>query len=107
MRVNRLVLLLAILSCFMSANAQVATARRTAGIMFGVQSWTFSHYTVMESIERVAQPGGTNIELYPGQDLGKDFPGVKVGPDLGAAATDALRAQLSKFGVNGVAYRVP
>lgn len=106
MRANRLLLLLPVLFCLGSANAQVATARRTGGMLFGVQSWTFSHYTVMESIERVAQAGGSNIELYPGQDLGKDFPGVKVGPDMGDAATNALRAQLTKFNVNVVAYGV-
>jgi len=75
-------------------------------MLFGVQAWTFSHYTTMEAIEKVVQAGGTNIELFPGQDLGKDFPGVKIGPDMGEAATAALKAQLAKYGVNVVAYGV-
>ncbi|MFI5386145.1 MAG: sugar phosphate isomerase/epimerase family protein [Fimbriimonadales bacterium] len=102
----RMIMLIFVLSCQLSAHAQVATAHRTGEMLFGVQAWTFSHFTVMDAIERVAQAGGSNIELYPGQDLGKDFPGIKVGPGMDQTATDALRAQLAKFGVNVVAYGV-
>jgi sugar phosphate isomerase/epimerase len=95
-----------LLMTFAAAHGQVATARQTGGMLLGVQSWTFSHYSAMDAIERVAQAGGSVIELYPGQDLGKEYPGVKVGPDMGEAASNALRSQLSKFGVNAVAFGV-
>ena len=102
----RLLLAVLLLACLASAHAQTQTAKRTGGMLFGVQAWTFSHYTTMEAIEKAAQAGATNIELYPGQPLGKDFPGVNIGPDMGQAATEALRAQLAKYGVNVVAYGV-
>jgi len=93
--------------CFVSsAVAQVESAHRTAGMLIGVQAWSFNHFTTFEAIEMVVQAGGTNIELFPGQDLGKEFPGVKVGPDMGPAATEGLRRQLAKFGVSVVAYGV-
>src|SRR5579862_722246 len=100
------VLFLGVLALHGTAHGQVESAKRTGGVLFGVQAWTFSHFTTMEAIAKVAQAGGSNIELYPGQDLGKDYPGVKIGPDMGDAATDALRAQLSKFNVNVVAFGV-
>jgi sugar phosphate isomerase/epimerase len=94
------------LTCLVTAQAQVATAHRTGGMLFGVQAWTFNHYSALEAIEKVAQTGGSVIELFPGQAVGKEFPGATVGPDMGPAATDGLRAQLAKFGVNVVAYGV-
>jgi len=103
---SRLLIPLLIATSLGSANAQVATAHRTAGILLGVQAWTFNHFTVMEAVEKAALTGATNIELFPGQDLGKDFPGVKMGPDMGQAATDGFRQQLAKYGVNVVAYGV-
>lgn len=60
----------------------------------------------MEAIEKVAAAGGTNIELFPGQALGTEFPGVGIGPDMGPAATEALKRQLAKYGVSVVAYGV-
>lgn len=103
---RRILLPLFVLACQVSVQAQVDTAQRTGGMLFGVQAWTFTRYTTMEAIEKVAQAGGSNIELFPGQEFGKDFPGVKVGPDMGEAATAALRAQLAKFHLNVVAYGV-
>jgi sugar phosphate isomerase/epimerase len=88
------------------ANGQIATAARSGGMLLGVQAWTFTRYTAMEAIEKTAQAGGSVIELFPGQDLGKDFPGVKVGPDMGAEATETLRGHLAKLGVNAVAFGV-
>lgn len=106
MTLSRVLAPISLLCCLTVANAQVDTAHRTGGAMLGVQAWSFNRYSVMEAIEKVAQAGGTNIEMFPGQQLGKDFPGVGVGPDMGDAATEALRKQLAKFGVNVVAYGV-
>ena len=86
--------------------AQIETSQRTGGFLVGVQAWTFSRFTTMEAIEKISAAGGSNIELYPGQPVGKEFPGVAIGPDMGPVATDALRRQLTKFGVNVVAFGV-
>lgn len=88
------------------AQAQIETAHRAGGMLLGVQAWTFSRFTTMEAIEKAAAAGAKNIELYPGQPFGKEYPGVTVGPDMGAAATDALRGQLKKYGVSVVAFGV-
>lgn len=88
------------------ALAQIETAHRTGGMLLGVQAWTFTRYTAMEAVEKAAAAGATNIELFPGQNLGTDFPGVKIGPDMGQAATDAFRKHLAKYGVSVVAYGV-
>jgi len=97
-------LALALSSTFV--NAQIDTARRTGGMLVGVQAWTFSRFNVMEAIEKTAAAGAKDIELFPGQQLGPEFPGVGVGPDMGQAAKDALQRQLKKFGVNVTAYGV-
>ena len=106
MPINRLLAPVAALFCLLPAHAQIATAHRTGGALLGVQAWTFTRFTAMDAIEKVSTAGGTNIELFPGQALGTDFPGVGVGPDMDQAATDALRRQLTKFGVSAVAYGV-
>lgn len=103
---NRISASLALVVAAAAAWAQVDTATRTGGALLGVQAWSFNHYPLMTAIQMVAAAGGTNIELFPGQQLGGDFAGVGVGPDMGQAATDALRAQLDKYHVHVVAYGV-
>src|SRR5665213_457427 len=97
---------LSLLGYVFTAHAQVSTAVRTGGMLFGIQAWSFTRYTTIEAIEKVAQAGGKNIELFPGQVLGADYPGVKVGPEMGDAATEVLRQQLAKYDVHVVAYGV-
>ncbi len=75
-------------------------------MLLGVQAWTFNSFSAMEAVERAAAAGSKNIELFPGQAVGKDFPGVGMGPDMSPAATEAFKAQLQKFGVSAVAYGV-
>ena len=88
------------------ASAQVDTAHRTGGMLLGVQAWSFNQYSAMDAVEKVAAAGSKNIELFPGQDLGQGYPGVKIGPDMGQAAIDAFKAHLAKFDVHVVAYGV-
>jgi len=86
--------------------AQIEDSHRTGGFLLGVQAWTFNNYSVMEAVAKAAAAGSKNIECFPGQALGSEFPGVSVGPDMSPAATEAFRAQLKKYGVNVVAYGV-
>jgi len=106
MSIRRLLAFCAFSLCAVSVFGQADTANRTAGMWVGVQAWTFTQFTTMEAIEKVAAAGGTNIELFPGQALGKEFPGVRVGPGMDPAATAGLKRQLAKFGVSVVAYGV-
>ena len=106
MPTRRLLASLASICCLITAHAQIATAQRTGGAWLGAQAWTFTRFTTMEAIEKTAAAGGTNIELFPGQALGRDYPGVTIGPDMGQAGMQALRRQLATFGVSVVAYGV-
>jgi len=103
---SRFLTYIPLLLCFSAAHAQVDTAHRTGGMLLGVQAWTFSRFSALEAIQKVAEAGGTNIEMFPGQQVGNGFPGVGVGPDMSQAATDALKNQLAKYKVNVVAYGV-
>ncbi|MDR3689751.1 MAG: hypothetical protein P4L46_10265 [Fimbriimonas sp.] len=103
---TRFVLMLCFGALTVAAAAQIDSAKRTKGMLIGVQAWTFSRFTTMEAIEKVAAAGGTNIELFPGQPLGREFPGIGVGPGMGPEATAALRNQLAQYRVSVVAYGV-
>jgi sugar phosphate isomerase/epimerase len=106
MHSKRLLAALVGIVCLASAHAQVATAKRTGGMLFGIQAWTFTQFTTFEAIHKAAEAGATNIELFPGQTLGGDYPNVKVGQDMGEEATEALRKELEKYHVNVVAFGV-
>jgi len=71
-----------------------------------VQAWTFNRFTTEEAIAMSAQAGSQNIEMFPGQTLSKETPEVKVGPDMGGANTDRLKAILAKHNVRVVAFGV-
>jgi sugar phosphate isomerase/epimerase len=71
-----------------------------------VQAWTFNKFTTQEAIAKAAVAGSTNIELFPGQTLSAETGDVKVGPDMGDAATLKLKAFLDGAGVKAVAFGV-
>lgn len=83
-----------------------AIIAQTASFQPSVQAWTFNRFTTEEAISMAAQAGSANIELFPGQNLSKDLPGVKVGPDMGAENTDKLKGFLTKNNVKAIAFGV-
>src|SRR5689334_17317116 len=96
------------LSTLIAACAIMPIVRPSAGpqeFVMGVQAWTFNHFTLYEAIDKAAQAGSMNIEMYPGQTLrpGSD---IKVGPEMPSAETGALIAYLQKNGVRPVAFGV-
>jgi sugar phosphate isomerase/epimerase len=70
-----------------------------------VQAWTFNRFSAFEAIEKTSAAGASNIELYPGQKIEPSKEGG-IGPDMTAAQLSALKAQLSKFKVQPVAFGV-
>ena len=68
------------------------SAAERLGWKLGLQTWTFRDRTAMEAIATAERLGLKYLEMYPGQDLGKAFPGAKVGPEM----SDELRAELRK-----------
>jgi sugar phosphate isomerase/epimerase len=82
------------------------SAAEGLGWKLATQAWTFRDRTAIEAIATAERLGLKYIELYPGQDLGKDFPGAKVGPDLSAELRNELKkllvfhnVKLMNFGV--------
>jgi sugar phosphate isomerase/epimerase len=70
-----------------------------------VQAWTFNRFSAFEAIEKTSAAGASNIELFPGQKIEPSKEGG-IGPDMTAAQLSALKAQLSKFKVQPVAFGV-
>jgi len=71
-----------------------------------VQAYTFNRFTTFEAVEKTAQAGARYIELYPGQNLGGGFAGVRMGPGMSAEATNALKEHLKKNNIQAIAYGV-
>ncbi len=76
------------------------------GWELGTQAWTFRDRTAFEAIETAHSLGLTCIELFPGQELSKDMPGVKVGPELDAKQREALKGHLKAAGVRANSFGV-
>ncbi len=72
------------------------SAAEGLGWKLATQAWTFRDRTAMESVATASRLGLKYIEMYPGQDLGKSFPGAKVGPELTASQREELRKQLAE-----------
>lgn len=84
-------------------------AAEKLGWKLATQAWTFRDRTAFAAIQTAENLGLKYIELYPGQDLGKSFPGAKVGPELNHELRTELRKHLAKsnvkvmnFGVVGI-----
>jgi sugar phosphate isomerase/epimerase len=88
--------------------ALIATAllSQTSSFIPCVQAWTFNQFTTEEAISMTAQAGSGAIELFPGQALSDEMPNAKVGPDMGAEATEKLKGYLAKSKVKAVAFGV-
>lgn len=114
----KLMLVMAVLAAFAGCTmAQVETeaaksrddsAAEKLGWKLATQAWTFRDRTAFAAIQTAEELGLKYIELYPGQDLGKDYPGAKVGPEMNHEQRTELRKHLAKshvklmnFGVVG------
>lgn len=70
-----------------------------------MQAYTFRNFTLMQAAEKSAALGIGAIEMYPGQTLGGDIPGV-VSHTLDAATRERLAEGLKARGVRPVGYGV-
>jgi sugar phosphate isomerase/epimerase len=82
------------------------SAAEKLGWKLGTQAWTFRDRSAIEAIETAERLGLKYIELFPGQDLGKDFPGVKVGPDMSGEFRKELMKLLVHHNVKVLAFGV-
>ncbi len=79
---------------------------KTGGFALGCQAWTFRDFTVFEAIDKTAAAGGKIIELYPGQKLGPDKPGVAFDHNSSDDLISAVAAHLLVRGIRAVNYGV-
>lgn len=83
-----------------------APALTKAGFCISVQCWSFKEFTVFESIEMAAAAGAGGVELFPGQKLGGNHGGTKLGPELTDEALSDLTKHLAAHGIHAVNYGV-
>lgn len=76
------------------------------GWKLGVQSYSFNRFTLFEAIDKSQSLGLRYMEIYPGQAVAKDLPGVKVGPDLPLSVLARIKTKLGKAGISLTAYGV-
>ena len=79
------------------------------GWHLGVQAWSFNKYTFFESVDRVAALGLHTIEMFPGQSLSKEKPGVKTNQNMAPETMTEIKQRLASadvrvaiFGVTGI-----
>lgn len=94
------------LAGFTSPAEPIPTDCRIGGVALGCQAWTFREFTVLEAIDKTAAAGGKIIELFPGQKLSPDKPGVVLDHNASAALIAEVKARLQKDGVRAVNYGV-
>jgi sugar phosphate isomerase/epimerase len=79
---------------------------KIGGFALGCQAWTFCDFTVFEAIDKTAATGGRIIELYPGQKLGPDKPGVVFDHNSPDDLISAVAAHLQERGIHAANYGV-
>ena len=80
-----------------------------AGIELGLQCWTFRSFTFLETLDKAANLGVKNIQIYAGQAIGGGLTGV-IGPDLTPDQRKTIKGwvkdrglELVSIGVTGAA----
>jgi sugar phosphate isomerase/epimerase len=101
---------IAVFGVALAASARAADElpvdRQSGGYALGCQAYVFHRFTTFEAIEKTAAAGGKIIELYPGQFLSKNEPGVRLTQDLSDAEMEKLKAQLKQCDVLAVSFGV-
>jgi len=76
-----------------------------AGIELGLQCWTFRSFTFLETLDRAANLGVSNLQIYVGQALGGGLSGV-IGPDLTPEQRTTVKGWAKDRGISLVSLGV-
>jgi len=76
------------------------------GWRLGMQAYTFNRFTFFEAVDKTASLGLDWIEAYPGQRLGKDYPGVKISHNMSEEMRQVVKAKLRDAGIRLINYGV-
>ena len=77
-----------------------------AGFTISVQCWSLKEFTLWEAIEMTASAGASAIEVFPGQKIGGDLGGAKLGPEMTDDQISKLLEHATKNGVAPVSFGV-
>ncbi|MEK7950099.1 sugar phosphate isomerase/epimerase family protein [Luteolibacter soli] len=77
-----------------------------AGFTISVQCWSLKEFTLWEAIEMAAFAGASAIEVFPGQKIGGELGGTKLGPDMSDEQIATLLEYAKKNGVVPVSFGV-
>ena len=69
------------------------------GWKLAVQSYTFHKFTLVETLDKVAQLGVRYIEVYPGHRLGGEWGDQVFGPGMDASTQRAVRSLAASKGI--------
>lgn len=88
------------------AVVEIPAEYHVGGFALGTQAYTFHKFTVFEAIEKTAAAGGRVIELFGGQALSPEEPGVKFDHNAPAEVHDKVLAKLRQHDIRAVNYGV-
>jgi sugar phosphate isomerase/epimerase len=87
------------------ANTQYKVVR-IKKLPVAIQCWTFRKFTFYETLEKVKELDVKYLQPYPGQALGRDFPGVRFDHNLSDDLIKQVRSKLKEYGLSLVSYGV-
>jgi len=73
---------------------------------FAVQCWTFRQFSFFETLAKVKDLGVQQLEAYPGQVLGSEYPGAFFRHDMPVELMDKVKTRLEQAGIALVGYGV-
>ena len=76
------------------------------GWRLGCQAYSFNKFTFYEAVDKNASLGLKYIEAYPGQQLSKEKPDLKLDHNMSPETRDEVKAKLREAGVTLVNYGV-
>jgi sugar phosphate isomerase/epimerase len=76
------------------------------GWRLGCQAYSFNKFTFYEAVDKNASLGLKYIEAYPGQQLSKEKPDLKLDHNMSPETRDEVKAKLREVGVTLVNYGV-
>jgi sugar phosphate isomerase/epimerase len=86
--------------------AQGAPNAEKLGWRLGCQAYSFNRFTFCEALEKNASLGLHYIEMYPGQTLSKDKPGVRTDESMSAQVRKEVKKRLADADIKLVCYGV-
>jgi sugar phosphate isomerase/epimerase len=88
------------------AENKIPDEYKTGGFFIGCQSYTFSHFTMFEAIDKTVEVGGKVLELGNGQILSKEDPDVTWNYKSPVAVQQKLKERLAQYHLRPVNYGV-